>query len=158
MKNRKAEELLSYLCCNGGKAVRKRMLEELMWAEAERGKARDSLYKVCAFLNGWQEKEGVDLPLAIYREEIYLDTELIELDLREFLTCLDSEDVRDWERAERLYTAPLLFENSYEWVEDYEAVYDMAYYELLGRLLVYYENQGNREKTLYYSGKLKGFR
>lgn len=129
-----------------------------MWAEAERGKARDSLYKVCAFLNGWQEKEGVDLPLAIYREEIYLDTELIELDLREFLTCLDSEDVRDWERAERLYTAPLLFENSYEWVEDYEAVYDMAYYELLGRLLVYYENQGNREKTLYYSGKLKGFR
>lgn len=158
MKNRKAEELLSYLCCNGGKAVRKRMLEELMWAEAERGKARDSLYKVCAFLNGWQEKEGVDLPLAIYREEIYLDTELIELDLREFLTCLDSEDVREWERAERLYTAPLLFENSYEWVEDYEAVYDMAYYELLGRLLVYYENQGNREKALYYSGKLKGFR
>lgn len=24
-----------------------------MWAEAERGKARDSLYKVCAFLNSW---------------------------------------------------------------------------------------------------------
>ena len=151
MKNKKAEELLSYLCCNGGKAVRKRMLEELMWAEAERSRARDSLYKVCAFLNGWQEREGVALPLAIYREEIYLDTELIELDLQKFFKCLDSEKVEDWEYAERLYTAPLLFENSYEWVEDYEAVYDMAYYEALGRLL-------EQEKVLYYSRKLKGFR
>ena len=158
MKNKKAEELLSYLCCNGGKAVRKRMLEELMWAEAERGRARDSLYKVCAFLNGWQEREGVALPLAIYREEIYLDTELIELDLQKFFKCLDSEKVEDWERAERLYTAPLLFENSYEWVEDYEAVYDMAYFEALGRLLDYYEKEENKEKILYYSRKLKGFR
>lgn len=158
MKNRKAEELLSYLCCNGGKAVRKRMLEELLWAESERGKARDSLYKVCAFLNGWQEKTGIELPLAIYREEIYLDTELIELDLQEFVKCFDSENVEDWERAEQLYTAPLLFENSYEWVEDYEAVYDMAYYEALGRLLVHYEKQGNKEKALYYGRKLKGFR
>lgn len=129
-----------------------------MWAEAERGKARDSLYKVCAFLNGWQEKEGVELPLAIYREEIYLDTELIKLDLQEFLKCLDSKNVEEWECAERLYTAPLLFENSYEWVEEYEAVYDMAYYEVLGRLLDYYEKQGNKEKALYYSRKLKGFR
>ena len=158
MKNKKAEELLSYLCCNGGKAVRKRMLEELMWAEAERSRARDSLYKVCAFLNGWQEREGVALPLAIYREEIYLDTELKELDLQKFFKCLDSEKVEDWEYAERLYTAPLLFENSYEWVEDYEAVYDMAYYEALGRLLEHYEKEGNKEKVLYYSRKLKGFR
>lgn len=129
-----------------------------MWAEAERGRARDSLYKVCAFLNGWQEREGVALPLAIYREEIYLDTDLIELDLQKFFKCLDSEKVEDWERAERLYTAPLLFENSYEWVEDYEAVYDMAYYEALGRLLDYYEKEENKEKILYYSRKLKGFR
>lgn len=129
-----------------------------MWAEAERGRARDSLYKVCAFLNGWQEREGVALPLAIYREEIYLDTELIELDLQKFFKCLNSEKVEDWERAERLYTAPLLFENSYEWVEDYEAVYDMAYYEALGRLLDYYEKEENKEKILYYSRKLKGFR
>lgn len=158
MKNRKAEELLSYLCCSGGRAVRKRMLEELMWAEAERGKARDSLYKVCAFLNGWQKREEVELPLVIYREEIYLDTELIELDLQEFIKYLDSENVEDWERAERIYTAPLLFENSYEWVEEYEAVYDMAYYEVLCRLLAHYEKQGNQEKTIYYSRKLKGFR
>lgn len=129
-----------------------------MWAEAERGKARDSLYKVCAFLNGWQEKEGVELPLAIYREEIYLDTELIELDLQEFLKCFDSKNVEDWERAERLYTAPLLFENSYEWVEEYEAVYDMAYYEVLGKLSDYYKKRENKEKFLYYSRKLKGFR
>lgn len=129
-----------------------------MWAEAERGKARDCLYKVCAFLNGWQKREEVELPLAIYREEIYLDTELIELDLQEFIKYLDSENVEDWERAERIYTAPLLFENSYEWVEEYEAVYDMAYYEVLGRLLAHYEKQGNQEKTIYYSRKLKGFR
>lgn len=158
MKNRKAEEILAYLCCNGGKAVRKRMLEELMWAEAERGKARDSLYKVCAFLNGWQEKENVKLPLAVYREEIYLDTELIELDLQEFVKYLDSGKVEDWERAERLYTAPLLFENSYEWVEEYEAVYDMAYYETLDRLKSHHERQGNREKAVYYGRKLNGFR
>lgn len=134
------------------------MLEELMWAEAERGKARDSLYKVCAFINQWQRAEGVQLPLAIYREEIYLDTELIELDLQEFLMCLDSNAVKDWERAEQLYTAPLLFENSYEWVEDYEASYDIAYYEVLGKLLEYYEKQGKRDKILYYHRKLKGFR
>lgn len=84
MRNRKEEEMLSYFCCNGKKAVRKRRLEELMWAEAERGKARDSLYKVCAFLIGWQEKEGIELPLAIYREEIYSDTELVALDLQKF--------------------------------------------------------------------------
>lgn len=129
-----------------------------MWAEAERGKARDSLYKVCAFINQWQRAEGVQLPLAIYREEIYLDTELIELDLQEFLMCLDSNAVKDWERAEQLYTAPLLFENSYEWVEDYEASYDIAYYEVLGKLLEYYEKQGKRDKILYYHRKLKGFR
>lgn len=129
-----------------------------MWAEAERGKARDSLYKVCAFVNQWQKTEGIRLPLAIYREEIYLDTELIELDLQEFLMCLDSKAVKDWERAEQLYTAPLLFENSYEWVEDYEASYDIAYYEVLGRLLEYYEKQGKRDKILYYNRKLKGFR
>ena len=150
--------MLSYLCCNGKRAVKKRMLEELMWAEAERGRARDSLYKVCAFLNRWQKTEGIRLPLAVYREEIYLDTGLIELDLQEFLLCLDSKAVEDWERAEQLYTAPLLFENSYEWVEEYEAVYDMAYYEVLCRLLAHYEKQGNQEKTIYYSRKLKGFR
>lgn len=66
-----------------------------------------------------------------------MHTELIKLDLQEFLKCLDSKNVEEWERAERLYTAPLLFENSYEWVEEYEAVYDMAYYEVLGRLLDY---------------------
>lgn len=129
-----------------------------MWAEAERGKARDSLYKVCAYVNQWQKAEGVELPLAIYREEIYLNTELIEVDLYEFLKCLDSKEAKDWERAEQLYTAPLLFENSYEWVEDYEASYDMAYYEVLGRLLDYYEKQGKRDKVLYYNRKLKGFR
>ncbi len=150
--------MLSYLCCNGGRPVKKRMLEELLWPEAERGRARDSLYKVCSFLNEWQEHEGIKLPLAIYREEIYLDTELIELDLQEFLKCFDSKAVEDWERAERLYTAPLLFENSYEWVEDYEAVYDMAYYEVLGRLSDHHEKQGNKDKWLYYKGKLKGFR
>ena len=36
------------------------------------------------FLNGWQEKEGIELPLAIYREEIYPDTELVALDLQKF--------------------------------------------------------------------------
>lgn len=129
-----------------------------MWAEAERGRARDSLYKVCAFVNQWQQSEGVELPLAIYREEIYLDTEPIELDLQEFLMCFDSKEAEDWERAEQLYTAPLLFENSYEWVEDYEASYDMAYYEVLGRLLNYYEKLGKHDKILYYNRKLKGFR
>lgn len=78
--------------------------------------------------------------------------------MQEFLKCFDSKAVEDWERAERLYTAPLLFENSFEWVEDYEAVYDMAYYEVLGRLSDYHEKQGNKDKTLYYKGKLKGFR
>ena len=158
MKNGKAAEMLAYLCCNGGRAVRKRMLEEVMWAGAERGRARDSLYKVCGFITRWQETEGVELPLTICREEIYLDTELIELDLRQFLMCYDSQDTEDWEWAERLYTAPLLFENSYDWVEEYEAVYDMAYYELLSRLAAHYERQDNREKMLYYNGKLKGFR
>ena len=129
-----------------------------MWAEAERGRARDSLYKVCAFLNRWQKTEGIRLPLAVYREEIYLVTGLIELDLQEFLLCLDSKAVEDWERAEQLYTAPLLFENSYEWVEEYEASYDMAYYEVLERLLSHYEKNGKRDKVLYYKRKLKGFR
>lgn len=78
--------------------------------------------------------------------------------MTEFLLCLDGKSVEDWERAERLYTAPLLFENSYEWVEDYEASYDMAYYEVLERLLLHYEKQGRRDKILYYQKKLKGFR
>lgn len=36
--------------------------------------------------------------------------------------------------------------------------YDIAYYEVLGRLLEYYEKQGKRDKILYYNRKLKGFR
>lgn len=158
IRNRKAEELLAYLCCCDGRAVKKRMLEELLWADSERGKARESLYKVCGFLHRWQETEGMSLPLEIYREEIYLDTESIALDLREFRTLCGGGSVEEWERAEKLYTAPLLFENSYEWVEEYEAVYDMAYYELLEKLHQYYQERDNREKSLYYHLKLKGFR
>lgn len=158
LKNQKAEELLAYLCCTGGRPAKKKMLEELLWPDSERGRARDSFYKVCRYLEKWQRESGIKLPLTIYREEVYLDINGIETDLQRFQIYYDSNNPQDWAVAEKMYVAPLLFENCYEWTGEYEGSYDMKYYELLRRLITHCEKHGEKDKQLFYKGKLQGFR
>lgn len=113
INNRKAEELLAYLICNGH-LVHKEQLAEILWPETSPEKARDNLYKACAYLRNLQKK-GVPVPLNITRGSLYVDTGKLDCDFIKFDLLYERGDKESLIELERIYRGPLLAENCYEW-------------------------------------------
>lgn len=109
-------------------------------------------------MRGLIENEARGLPLCIRRDEIFLDLADIFCDLWEFRNIYETETHSyGWERAVALYSAPLLFENCYEWAVLEEAYYDVRYAELLEKLAVCYRAEGRTKLAAFYEEKLQEF-
>lgn len=155
--NRKAEELLAYLCVSG-QPVKKERAAEVLWEDSSPENARDNLYKVCRYLRTLQKK-GIEIPLQNHRKELYLDLSEASCDIREFQEIYaHGTEPWQWEKAVSLYTGPLLFDNYYEWTGVEEAYYDMRYYELLERLAADHRQKGREDMAALYDNKIKEFR
>lgn len=152
--NKKAEELIAYLILEG-KPVKKSKLWELLWPEADSKNARDSLYKVCRYLRNLI-KSGIEIPLKLFRNEIFLDTYKIDTDIERFESLYNqSENISMCREAVELYTAPLLFDNYYDWTAQAEAYYDIRYCELVQKLIDYYKLLDNDDLVIFYQNKIK---
>lgn len=152
--NKKAEELIAYLILEG-KPVKKSKLWELLWPEADSSNARDSLYKVCRYLRNLI-KSGIEIPLKIFRNEIFLDTYKIDTDIARFDSLYNqNENINLCKEAVELYTAPLLFDNYYDWTAQAEAYYDIRYCELVQKLIDYYKLLHNDDLVIFYQNKIK---
>lgn len=149
---------MAYLAVTGN-PVGKEKLAELLWQDAQPQRARESLNKVCAYLKKLKENHVPELPLSIRRDELYLDLKDIFCDVREFRR-LSGEDMKvsGWEEAVSLYTAPLLYENYYDWSVMEEAYYDVRYGELLEKLAEHYQMEGRKDMASLYERKLEDFR
>lgn len=83
----------------------------------------DSLYKVCRYIR----KSGVNIPIEMVRDQIWIDISKVECDLYKFEALYEEkEDIHKCKEAVDLYR-PLLLEDYYEWTSYQEAFYDIRY-------------------------------
>jgi two-component SAPR family response regulator len=149
----KAEELIAFLACERGRRVSKRRAAEALWPDVCEHSALQSLYKVLQHLNKLSY-HGQRIPLIVTRGAVGLDVHRMAIDSLDFRRLYDSDDPKDWERAIDLYRGILLIDSGYDWASEYEADYDVRYYELLDRLAKHYAETGNQNLARYYRRRL----
>ena len=145
----KAEELIAFLACENG-LVSKHKVAETLWATVLPEQAMDSLYKVLQHI----KHLPFYVPVVQARGKLSLDLSSVKMDLAEFLSYYESFNIKDWEKAVSLYRDILLVDNCYDWSNKYEARYDTYYYEILSRLVEYYQDKNNPYMAYYYQSKL----
>lgn len=152
--NKKAGELLAYLIC-AKSVVSKVKLAENLWPDVSAEKAMNSLYKACQFVKS-MDLQGMGLPLEIYRNDLFLDTDSIYSDTAAFERLYaGSDDIHMCEQAVALYTGPLFYENCYGWSAIDEAYYDIRYLSLVEQLIAHYTRANNPDMVAYYQSKLQ---
>lgn len=119
---------------------------------AEQQQALDSLYKVVRF---WKSNEILNqyFPLQNWTSELEMEYGDISCDIWEFEKNIDSEEINQMEAAVELYKGSLLFEEYYEWIEDYGAYYEMRIVKLMDFLIAHFEKKGNKVSERYYQKK-----
>lgn len=129
--------LIGYLALQPDFSETRERLAALLWGDSPDAKARQSLRQLLLDLR--REFEPVAPVLKIDRDLVALDSNLIEIDAREFLALCRSAGAADAERAAALYRGPLLdgvdgIEGFDGWLRTERARYEAAAAELFGRL------------------------
>jgi two-component SAPR family response regulator len=153
MHSAKAAELIAFLACERGCSVSKHRAADALWPDPGGDAAMQSLYKVIQHIRKLSY-HGQKIPLTITRGAVNLDVARVTLDVLDFLRLYDSDEPKDWERAIGLYRDILLIDSGYDWASEYEADYDVRYYELLDRLEKHYVKTGNQNLARYYRKRL----
>lgn len=162
LNNRKAVELISYLLCECGKPVRKETVASVLWEDSDKEAARDSLYKVCRYIRDYSF-HGEKIPVYWDRGHIWMDIEQVDSDVVRFKALTDKissvsepEDllIKSYIEATNIYVGTLLYENCYDWINEYEAFYDMRFLDICEILTSYYDGIGNKRMADHYRDKL----
>ncbi|MDR2359936.1 MAG: hypothetical protein LBD85_01465 [Oscillospiraceae bacterium] len=146
----KADELIALLICERGKPISKQRAAGALWPNNDC--PLPNLYKVIEHIHRWRF-EGVSVPLIAARGSICIDISEVDADTEDFIRLYNSDAPEDWVTAVELYRGILLIDSKYDWAVEYEAYYDVRYYELLERLTGHYEKIADRNMTQYYRAK-----
>jgi two-component SAPR family response regulator len=149
----KAEELIAFLVCEQ-QSVSKHKVAETLWPDADDKHAMDSLYKTLRHISKISA-DGKRLPVIDNRNSLQIDFTAVLIDTYEFLSLCGSSESDDRERAVGIYKSGLLIDNNYDWAIDYEADYDIRYYELLQDLGRHFSRLGDKKKVRYYKAKME---
>ncbi|MDR3091135.1 MAG: hypothetical protein LBU36_02890 [Clostridiales bacterium] len=147
--NKKACELLALLLMERGKPIRKQRLAETLWQDAEPENALDSIYKAVRCLQALGKREGFIMPVRADSGFMWLDMERVESDVIEFERLYASGRFADYEAAVELYRAPFLSKEFYEWLEQWQAFYDIRYMNMINALIESYR-ESNPNMARYY--------
>lgn len=154
LKNKKAKELIAFLVCAKGKPVKKTRLAETLWPEIPMENAMSSLYKVLRYIREFGNQD-FNIPVVESMGQVCLDMTCIICDLTEFerMYC-EKNNIESCIAMEEIYSAPLFFDEFYEWVAPFEAYYDIRYAEIIEILISHFTEMGDQVKAGYYSTKL----
>lgn len=156
IRNKKAKELLSLLVCEQGHFLSKKKAAATLWPASNPVQAMNSLYKLCQYFKNAAAPLSL-LPLTIENQSLSLDLERIDSDLSAFMQLSSPKScdfLSCYTAAEALYTAPLLFDECYDWIAPYEAYYEIRYQDILQHLITYYRQIDNHRMAEYYQEKL----
>ena len=149
---KKAEELMAFLVCHGGRFVTKERIIDALWPDADREKAANNLYvafhnlKTPAISVLGTCVESVRGKMRICAEQIKCDVFSFR-ELCKSLDVIDANTIGDAEKAFELYGGMLFEENFYSWAEIEQAELDVMYLALLDKILEYYRRTGDIAKT-----------
>lgn len=159
-RTKKAEELLAYLIKEKGRYVSKERIAEALWPDLDGRKGIANLYLAYHYLKKQSEELGVCFPVESRRGKMRIVLDDVYCDLIEFDGCLkkcaiiNEMNVEYAKRALELYGGMPFEDNYYSWTVQMQQVYEVAYTELLNRLIAYYEANGYQEHAIFYKGKL----
>ncbi len=167
-KSKKAKMLFKYLVNNRNRGFLSRdVLMELLWPEEDPFKSinrlHDALYSLRKVIEpntrgsgntSYLLREG-DAYKIFLGEEGWLDVEVFR---KEIKLGNDEEDpgkaIKHYLKAEELYQGDFLEEDIYvDWCADERAVLKEEFLDLLSKIVDYYDNQGDYEKSIEYAGK-----
>ncbi|MDR2869745.1 MAG: hypothetical protein LBV04_04780 [Deferribacteraceae bacterium] len=137
---------MAYLLCQNNATTTKARIAEALWPETELIQALNNLYKLC---NHLKDPKNERLPIIVHRNEISLDGAMYSCDLKDFDLFYAEKTIASYEQAIRLYYGPAFSEDNYWWTSEYEAKYDIEYYQILDFLIKAYE-QKNPQLSKYY--------
>lgn len=107
--------------CRKGKPVKKTRVAETLWPDAPLEIAMSSMYKVCRYIRELTQ-DGIIIPIAESRGEVWFDMTGVVCDLTEFEKFYaDKNNIESCASAVELYGAQLFFDECYEWVSPWEA-------------------------------------
>lgn len=150
--NRKAGELLALLSCEGGGPLDKRAVAGMIWPNSGRKQSLNNLQKICKYIKSMKEK----IPLDCGKTQVFLDMKKIDCDLNEFRRLYRKRPDPDaCEQVLELYRGLLFYHNSYDWVAQWEAYYELRYIEILGHMIKYHERCGNIQAAKLYKRYLE---
>ncbi|MDD2619784.1 MAG: response regulator [Syntrophomonadaceae bacterium] len=159
-RTKKAEELIAYLLCEKGRFVNKEKIAEALWPELDGEKSVANLYLAYYYLKKQEKKYGLLLPIESTRGKMRVLLEEVECDMVAFehrlQSCyhIEDENIELAENAAKLYQGMLLQNNYYSWALDNQQYYELAYLELLRRIIAYYAKIGNISKQRIYEKML----
>lgn len=104
LPTRKAEALLAVLATASRAAVPRSRILDLLWGESAEAQARHSLSQTLTWLRHSFGKDAI----AADRNTVSLSPEFVDVDLREFLRVVKSDEPADLQRAAALYRGSLL--------------------------------------------------
>jgi two-component SAPR family response regulator len=162
-RTKKAEELMAFLLCEKGRFVAKEKIAEALWPELEQEKSFSNLYLAYYYLKKLEQKDGIKIPIESVRGRMRIRVEELDCDMASFNRCLEScrtiddSNIALAERGTGLYSGMLLEDSYYSWVVDHQQYYEIAYTEMLQKIIDYYKKKGNKEKLGIWTEKLKIF-
>lgn len=146
--------MIAYLLCQKGKPVAKAVVACTLWPEVSATCARDSLYKICRYIKKLS-LSGIPIPIISSHGYLRLDHNNIDCDIHRFEQLYEQRhDIKSCREAVDIYAGPLLFDEYYEWTTEYDAFYEIRYFELLDILIRYGKESGNVRLEKYYRSKL----
>jgi two-component SAPR family response regulator len=151
LRSAKAEELFALLACEQGLPISKSRAAEMLWCDIDSKRAANNLYQILHNIK--KAAPNVSAAIILTRGAIQLDTSRAMTDTEKFMALYNSPEPKDWVAAINLYRGILLMDNKYDWANEYEAYYDICYYEMQNRLEKYYAEIGNINMSRYYRDK-----
>ena len=130
---RKPRELIALLA-TCGEPLTMRACASFLWPDSNSYQARDNLYKLIKRIKTTYSM----ISILHDSKTILLRSQGVYCDVFDFVRLCGKPDYESWLKALNLYRGLLLYEESYEWVSEFEVRYEILYKGLLNKMNIKY--------------------
>jgi two-component system, LytTR family, response regulator len=157
----KALELIAYLVYEKGIYISKEKIVEALWPELPGESGISKLYLSYYYIKKQEALTGITFPIESERGKMRIILDDVGCDLIEFedmlskCRVLDDNNISLAEQAEKLYIGGLFEDNFYEWSTIAARQMEVAYEELLKKIIDYYKSISNEDKVKQHTLKIE---